>query len=185
MNSPCSLTYVSRMGKATHGSKAFPSISFWQHTLLLGRGLSQHCGMLHPPDSSTHCAFSFCRQLLWKHNVMLLWIDSFPEWFQDSSSCLFPALLSHCKGVHWLWDRGTAGLHLCKQPSLVLVLHPEMGNSLIMMETENLCIPSPLSIKRFKTEIWEYFWITEAILRAKPYSNVKFYWLNLFFSHNY
>lgn len=156
-----------------------------QHFLLTARPPTgvRTVTALQGAASSTHCAFSFYRQLLWKHNMMLLWIDSFSEWLQeDSSSCLLPALLSHCKGVYWLWDWGTAGLHLCKQPSLVPVQHPAVGNSFIMMETGNLGIPSPLSIKRVKIELWECFWIMEAIPRTKPYNNVKFYWLNLIFS---
>lgn len=76
-----------------------------QHFLLTARPPTgvRTVTALQGAASSTHCAFSFYRQLLWKHNMMLLWIDSFPEWLQeDSSSCLLPALLSHCKGVYWL-----------------------------------------------------------------------------------
>lgn len=157
MNSPCSVTYLARMGGGTYHHKTFHSTFLWQHTVQPVHGPWQCYRMLHLPAAlSASTGEPLClpssTQLLWEGNSAAVGptVSQLPR---KTPWGIFPlSLPSIVTLVQGCENNPGAGLAAQKAQALQ---QWETSLSLewvwhIMMETGNFRYTKPISIRSLK-----------------------------------
>lgn len=182
MNSPCSVTYLARMGGGTYHHKTFHSTFLWQHTVQLVQGPWQCHRMLHVPaplsaSTGEPLCLPFSTQLLWEGSPAVQWVLQlvcFPERFIEGYSLfLCPPQYSLYKATGWtLWEQAWCWAGSTEGPGSA-ASHGKPAYPLSEADTqwwrlETLGIPKPICIRSLKAGHWECFWTTKAMPRTKP-----------------